>query len=175
MRPVFLIGYRCTGKTITGKILADLLDCDFVDTDQLLESRFNISIAQMVKERGWDYFRERETGILTGLDLEKSPVVATGGGIVLAKENREFIRQNGTCVWLFADAKVLTQRICTDVKTDTQRPDLTDDSLEQETIDMLKLRTPLYEELAQITINTAEHSAKEAAQLIKRRFDNERV
>jgi len=50
--PLFLIGYRCTGKTTTGKCLAKMLNRPFVDTDAALESQFNISIAQMVDKKG---------------------------------------------------------------------------------------------------------------------------
>ncbi len=175
MTPIFLIGYRCTGKTTTGRLLAKLLDRPFVDTDTLLESRFNISIATMVEKYGWTHFRETETRILTGLDLSDAPVVATGGGIVLAEENRAWIKAFGYTVWLHADALTLISRIRADAPTVGHRPDLTSLSLEKETQKLLDVRMPLYRELAGITINTADHSPEEAAGQIIRRLDHERL
>jgi len=173
--PIFLIGYRCTGKTTTGRLLAQMLDRSFVDTDAYLESVFNISIAKMVEKRGWDYFRGKETQVLTGLDLSKAPVVATGGGIVLAEENRAWIKASGYPVWLHADAQTLISRIRADALIALHRPDLTTQSLEMETRELLDVRTPLYRELGCITINTADHSPQEAAGEIIRRLDHERL
>lgn len=168
MTPIFLIGYRCTGKTTTGKLLAKLLDLPFIDTDQALESRFTTSIAQMVEEQGWEHFREKEKEILLDTKTLKNPVVATGGGIILDPENRKFMEESGICVWLQADENTLLYRIIADTNTPDSRPGLTNDSLAEETKKMLELRTPLYEGLARITINTASQSPEEAAKLIKR-------
>lgn len=168
MTPIFLIGYRCTGKTTTGKLLAKLLDLPFIDTDQALESRFNTTIAQMVEENGWTYFREREKEVLLDTNILTPSVVATGGGIVLDPENREFIKKSGVCAWLQADESTLLYRIVADTNTPDSRPGLTNDSLAEETRKILESRIPLYESLAQITINTTAQSPKAAAELIKR-------
>lgn len=173
--PLFLIGYRCTGKTTIGKLLAQMLERPFVDTDAALESRFNISIAKMVETKGWEYFRAKETKGLTGLDLSQAPIVATGGGVVLAKENRDWIKASGHCIWLHADALTLISRIRSDAPFAGHRPDLSSQNLEEETRQLLEIRTPLYRELAGITINTAEHSPAEAARHIIRRIDHERL
>lgn len=163
MGPVFLIGYRCTGKTSTGKYLAKLLNKNFLDTDLVLESTYGTSIAQMVASHGWPYFRAKETETLMNLDLESAPVIATGGGIILARENRLFLKQNGVVVYLYATAPVLTGRIRKDENNTQQRPDLTRDSLALETKKMLEIRNPLYQALANISINTEEYTPKAAA------------
>jgi len=151
-----------------------MLGRPFIDTDTFLESRFNISIAKMVEKRGWDYFREKETQVLMGLDLSDAPVVATGGGIVLAEKNRAWINGSGACVWLRADASTLISRIRADAPTVGHRPDLTSQGLEAETQKLLSVRTPLYQELAGIIINTADHSPEDATGQIIRRLDHER-
>ncbi|WP_035240990.1 shikimate kinase AroL [Desulfobacter vibrioformis] len=166
MRPIFLIGYRCTGKTSTGKYLAELLNKNFIDTDLVLESTFGTSIAQMVARHGWPYFRTKETETLTNLDLESAPVIATGGGIILAEENRAFLKENGVVVYLYAPASVLTDRIRKDENNTGRRPDLTRDSLALETKKMLEIRNPLYQALAEISINTEEYVPKAAARRI---------
>ncbi|WP_321492820.1 shikimate kinase AroL [uncultured Desulfobacter sp.] len=163
MRPIFLIGYRCTGKTSTGTYLAKLLNKNFLDTDLVLESTWGTTIAQMVDRHGWPYFRAKETETLMNLDLENAPVVATGGGIILAEENRQFLIKNGVVVYLYATASVLTDRIRKDKKNTERRPDLTRDSLSLETQKMLEIRNPLYQALAAISIDTEKFSSQAAA------------
>ncbi len=155
-------------------MLAQMLNRPFMDTDQTLESSAKTTIAKMVEQHGWDYFRQQETQTLLSIDLSTAPVIATGGGIILAEQNRDFIEREGLSVWLHADAPTLMARVLADANTADSRPDLTRDSLEEETRKMLDLRTPLYEDIAAITINTADHSPEEAAILIKRRLDHDR-
>lgn len=171
MGPIFLIGYRCTGKTSTGKYLADLLNKNFVDTDLALESIYDTTIAQMVARHGWPYFRAKETETLMTLDLENSPVIATGGGIILAEENRQFLEENGVVIYLYATASVLADRIRKDEKNTERRPDLTRDSLALETEKMLEIRNPLYQALAAISMNTEEYAPKAAALWIMAELD----
>ena len=169
--PIFLIGYRCTGKTSTGKYLADLLNKRFLDTDLVLESTYDTTIAQMVERHGWSYFRAKETETLVNLDLKNAPVVATGGGIILAEENRRFLKENGVVVYLYATASVLTDRIRKDENNTERRPDLTRDGLALETEKMLEIRNPLYQALAGISINTEKYTPKAAALRIKAELD----
>ena len=166
MGPVFLIGYRCTGKTSTGKYLAQLLNKNFLDTDLVLEDACGTTIAQMVARHGWPCFRAQETKTLVNLDLESAPVVATGGGIILAEENRQFLKQNGVVVYLYASAPVLTDRIRKDQDNTERRPDLTCDSLVMETNKMLAIRNPLYQALADISIDTEAYTPDAAARQI---------
>ncbi|WDP93105.1 MAG: shikimate kinase AroL [Desulfobacter sp.] len=175
MLPVFLVGYRCTGKTTIGRLLARALGRPFVDTDTALEARFNISIAQMVANKGWDHFREMENRVLTSLDISSAPVVATGGGIILAEKNRVWIHDSGICVWLHADVSTLLSRLSKDAELTDHRPDLTGHSLEEETREMLDIRTPLYREMAQIIVDTARYTPEDAAHHIIRRLENERL
>lgn len=163
MGPIFLIGYRCTGKTSTGKYLAEFLNKDFVDTDLVLESTYETTIAQMVAQHGWPYFRAKETETLINLDLKEAPVIATGGGIILADENRKFLKKKGTVVYLYAPASVLTDRIRKDANNTERRPDLTHDGLALETQNMLEVRNPLYQALAGISIDTEKYDPKAAA------------
>ncbi|WP_320039941.1 shikimate kinase AroL [uncultured Desulfobacter sp.] len=171
MGPIFLIGYRCTGKTTTGKCLADFLNRSFLDTDLVLESTYATTIAQMVAQHGWSYFREKETETLMGLDLENGPIIATGGGIILAEENRHFLKESGVVVYLYATAPVLTDRIRKDENSTERRPDLTSDSLAIETQRMLDVRNPLYQALADISINTEKYAPNDAAFQIKAELD----
>lgn len=172
---IYLIGYRCTGKTTTGRILANLLNRPFVDTDRELEKRFATTIEDMVTAKGWEYFREKEKHVLQSLDSlngenTASAVVATGGGIILDPENRSFFRSHGFCVWLHADKATIIKRLASDSCDRASRPSLTRDNLLDETGKMLDIRTPLYKELARIKIDTAAFSPEQAALSIKRRI-----
>lgn len=172
MTPVFLIGYRCTGKTTVGRRLAKILDRPFVDTDAVLESRFEVSIADMVEQNGWDYFRQKESRVLEDLDLGAAPVVATGGGIVLSEANRNFMAKSGYCVWLYADESTIVRRLVLDAGTTDHRPALTKEGIETETRKILAARDPLYRSLARVTINTADHSPEAAALMIKQMIED---
>ena len=171
MGPIFLIGYRCTGKTSTGEYLADLLNKIFLDTDLVLESTYGTTIAQMVARHGWPYFRAKETETLMNLDLKNSPVIATGGGIILAKENRQYLEHNGIVVYLYATPSVLMERIRKDENNTERRPDLTCDSLALETKKMLEIRNPLYQALANIPVDTEKYAPKAAALQVKAKLD----
>ena len=173
--PLYLVGFRCTGKSTVGKILADLLGRPFLDTDRMVERKENRTITQLVHQRGWTCFREMEKQALFDTRHFVAPVVATGGGIVLDPENRSFIQAQGICVWLWADAATTLGRICSDQENQGSRPSLTDLSLAQETQKMLDLRTPLYREVSQLQIDTTCHSPKQAATLIQERYFHVRL
>jgi shikimate kinase len=186
MTALYLIGYRCTGKSTIGKLVADLMDLTFIDTDRTIETKVATTIEEMVSQRGWDYFREKEkqalfntsqiSNLTSNLTSNQAlnQVVATGGGIVMDPDNRNFMQTNGVCIWLYADHTTIVHRILSDTKNLGSRPNLTSHSLAQETRKMLELRNPLYEKLGLIKIDTSCHSPEQAADIIKRRFSHVR-
>lgn len=172
---LILIGYRCCGKTGVGRHLADLTGYEFVDTDQRIESECGMRIDTLVADRGWRYFRQEETRILKKLVDQENQVIATGGGMVMAPENQELVKKIGTVIWLTADAATIVQRLASDPRTLSQRPRLTSRSLADETRDMLATRTPIYEALADMRVDTTTgHTPREIADIIKRRLDHGR-
>ena len=171
---VYLIGYRCTGKSTTGQLLATLMGFDFLDTDRVIEARFKTSLKEMIHQRGWEYFREKEKQVLLDTGHLSNTIVATGGGIVLDPENRKFIQTHGFCAWLYADGTTIVNRLLADENTCESRPRFSQDCLTLETQKTLALRTPLYRELSQIKIDTTTHSPPEAASMIKRRISHVR-
>ncbi len=164
---VFLIGYRGTGKTTTGKILASLLHVSFVDTDQELEDQWKMTIEEMVTAFGWEEFRNREKQILARIAERKDQVIATGGGIVLAEENRKLIRSHGLGVLLEADAATIVRRISGDENSTTSRPRFdANASLLEETLSVLKERDAFYRECASLTFDTVRYSPEQVARQI---------
>lgn len=90
---IFLLGFMGSGKTSVGITLARRLSMPFYDTDEMLVKEAGRSIAQIFAEEGESKFRERETQTLRQLMKHAQAVVATGGGILLRKENRSLIKK----------------------------------------------------------------------------------
>jgi shikimate kinase len=118
---IVLIGYRCAGKTVVGKRLADRLQRRFVDTDDLIESKEG-QISDIVKSHGWDYFRAMEKKVIEEISKEDNLVIALGGGAVLDPDNVVNLERNGLIIWLKADREVLRKRMEQDPRTFTSRP-----------------------------------------------------
>ncbi len=171
---IYLIGYRCTGKTSVGKILADILNSAFFDIDDEIQTRTSKSISEIVNTQGWEYFRALEKKTLFSTADKDNIVIATGGGIVLDIENRNFIKHTGLSIWLFADINVIIKRLKDDYAASiSTRPSLTRHDLEQETLNLLCQRESLYGDITQNRINTSGKTVEEIAKIINRRIGNE--
>jgi len=163
---VILTGYRATGKSSIGKILADLLGFDFIDTDHAIEKRQGESIAEMVGRGGWDMFRKKEEDMLLELARRTNIVIATGGGSVMHENAWKTLRNNALSVWLTADIKTICQRLAADSDTDDQRPPLTEMGTMDEISMVLNERQPLYEKSSDLTINTEGKTPEKVAEVI---------
>jgi shikimate kinase len=151
---LFLIGYRCTGKTSVGEVLAQQLGWRFVDTDRMVVDAAGVSIVRMVADRGWSFFREQERQALVSVSAGDHQVVATGGGIVLDERNVSIMKQSGRIVWLTASEKTILARMRGDSATAESRPSLTDQGPLAEIASVLSERMPLYEKAAELVIDT---------------------
>jgi shikimate kinase len=105
--PIFLIGYRGTGKTSVARQLADRLKFDCVDADVDIEGRAGKSIVAIFREDGEAAFRDVETVIVGELSRRRRAVIALGGGAVLRETNRQAIRAAGPVVWLTASVDTI--------------------------------------------------------------------
>ncbi|MDR0217469.1 MAG: shikimate kinase AroL [Enterobacteriaceae bacterium] len=143
---IFIVGARGAGKTTIGNVLAEALSYKFVDTDDRIQVSSGMTIAELVKQHGWDYFRQLESQTLHAVS-QKEQVISTGGGMVLAAENRQYMRQNGIVIYLQAPASVLTERLSLNPE-DSQRPSLTGKSITEEMESVLAQREQLYCECA---------------------------
>ena len=155
-RHLFLVGYRGSGKTTVGRMLAERLNRPFVDLDDRIEVEAGCSIREIFQKEGEPGFRQRESAVLRGFQNPtlESHIVATGGGIVLDPENRELLKKLGCVVWLRADPQTCHRRIQGDGTSSDRRPKLTVGGI-QEVEDLIRLRTPMYEEVANLTIDTS--------------------
>lgn len=143
---IFIVGARASGKTTIGQELARSLGCDFVDTDQHMLETTSLTVAQVVEKEGWEGFRRRESEALRAV-TRPGLVVATGGGMVLSEANRQFMRDNGTVLYLSAPAAVLAARLEANPE-EAQRPTLTGRPIVAEVSEVLAAREPLYRNAA---------------------------
>lgn len=151
---LYLIGYRCTGKTSVGKCLARRLGRTFVDTDAMVAEAAGIPIAEIVARQGWAAFRDQEAAVLADVSAGSGQVVATGGGAVLHPENRRLMRHTGLAVWLTARLATIMDRLQRDATSADQRPSLTADDVEVEIRHTLEERLPLYAQMADLALAT---------------------
>ena len=166
MMNLFLIGYRCTGKTTLGKVLAAKLELKFVDTDRMLQKETGLEIATFVSRRGWKAFREKEMNEIYRLSQLNGQVIATGGGVVTIPDNVTTMRSNGLIFWLRASVDTIRQRMLTDNATGESRPSLTEQGALAEIEQVTKEREPLYKAAAHLSILTDDLTVDEAVHAI---------
>ncbi|MFS2223179.1 shikimate kinase AroL [Pantoea sp. B65] len=142
-KSIILVGPRACGKTTVGKLLAADLKLTFVDSDEVLQRTTQRSVAQIVDEEGWEAFRIIESRILQNI-ATSGHVIATGGGMVLAENNRNHMKNNGVVFYLAACADELIKRLEANPAV-SQRPSLTGLSILDEMVSVLKSREPLYQ------------------------------
>ena len=162
-RNLVLIGYRATGKSAVGALLARELARPFVDLDQVLEEEAGQSITALVAAAGWAEFRRREKELVARYGRAGGQVLATGGGAVLDPENVEILRKNGVVVWLTADPDTIRERLSRDRGEVSQRPSLTNSNTVDEVAEVLKSRQPLYAAASHVIVDTAGQSIEQVA------------
>ena len=163
---IILIGYRCSGKTAVGRILADKLGMSFADTDELIVEDAGESIEAIISTKSWDHFRNLERDLIERTSEKDNQVIATGGGIVINQENVKALKKNGWIVWLDAEPNVLKERMDKEHQSGIIRPSLTGVDPLAEIEGVMNTRRPMYQEAGDFMVNTTRLSVPEAAALI---------
>ena len=151
---IFLVGMMGAGKTSVGRVLAKRLNKTFYDSDHVIEERTGVKIPVIFEIEGEPGFRHRESAVLDELTALDDVVLATGGGAVLAQENRDRLRTRGTVVYLRASVKDLLNR----TRHDKNRPLLQTADPRARLNELYEMRDPLYREVAHVTIDTGSQS-----------------
>lgn len=164
MNNICLIGYMGSGKTTVGRLLSDVLSYDFEDTDNMIVEREGRPISDIFAKDGEPYFRRLETDLLNDLynNSLNGTVLSTGGGLPVDKKNRPILKKIGKVIYLRARAESLYMRL----KEDKGRPLLETDDKLKKIREMLAVRGPIYEETADIIIDTDHIDEEQTAEAI---------
>jgi len=137
---VILTGLMGAGKTTVGKILANKLGKTFIDTDELIENKAELTINEIFQKFGEKYFRNLEEEIIANVSSKKGLVVSAGGGAVERDANIANLKKNGVLFYLSANPETLFDRI----KNEKNRPLLRNDNPLETLKYLLKKREEFY-------------------------------
>ncbi len=131
---IVLIGMRGCGKSHFASCLSNELGWPKIDTDDEIEDRTKKKIGKIVKDDGWESFRDLEFSVCKKTSLLKNVIISTGGGLITFERNRNvLLGENTLVVFLFTDLKELLRRL----EKDTTRPSLTGKSDLQEEMEQV--------------------------------------
>ncbi len=157
MRHIVLIGFMGSGKTKTGKRLAEEAGYAFIDVDKKITSEMKMSVTDIFNRFGEVFFRALETKTIKELrQMEKRAVISVGGGLPMQEQNHKYLKELGTIVYLKGSAETLQKRL----EGDHSRPLLAGSNMEEKIRKMLQTREPVYEKLADVTVVTAQQPMK---------------
>ncbi len=161
MENIILFGFMGTGKTAVGKLLAEKLNMEYVDMDDIIEEKEKISITKIFATKGEPYFRKVESEVAKEIAEKQGLVVATGGGVVLNPENIRMLEKTGVGICLSASAETIYNR----VKDETHRPLLKVKDPLKKIVDLLNFRAPYYAKVSH-QIDTTSMSVPEIVKRI---------
>ena len=147
---IFLVGPMGAGKSAVGRRLASRLGWEFCDSDALIESRTGVDIAFIFEKEGEAGFRRREQQVIDEITAREHIVLATGGGAILAAENRRRLGSRGTVVYLYASVEQQFKR----TRHGKERPLLKNGDRRQILDSLMKARDPLYRKIADVLVET---------------------
>ena len=155
-----------SGKSTVGRRLSKRLKLDFIDIDEEVEKSAGVSISWIFDVEGESGFRSREIRMIDQLSKKKNIVLATGGGAVLSRDNRQRLKKRGVVVYLWASIKQQVMR----TSRDKNRPLLQTSSLEKRIRELMEIRDPLYREVADIVVDTQRSNPKSVSRDIGERL-----
>ncbi len=151
-----------SGKTTVGRTLARKLNKRFIDSDHEIEARTGASISLIFEIEGEESFRQREAEVIKDLVMRSDIVLATGGGAILHPRSRELLAAHGTVVYLRASVNSILQRTA----HDRSRPLLQTEDPRQRIEELARQRDPLYNEIADIVVDTGRPNVQFLVQTI---------
>ncbi|PKL14808.1 MAG: shikimate kinase [Spirochaetae bacterium HGW-Spirochaetae-6] len=159
---IFLVGYRGSGKSTVGKLVAEKLSLPLYCLDQLLEKEAGQSIPELVAEKGWDYFRDQEERLLSRY-AQKKGVLDCGGGVIERTANRAILKREPWVFFLKTEVATLQNRLA--FKQD--RPALSQDqNFLEEIAQIYTRRIPLYEEVSGFVVDAGRSPEEVAVEIL---------
>jgi len=166
---IYLVGPMAAGKSTVGKLLAKRLNKAFYDTDEEIIKCTGVEISLIFELEGEEGFRVREMDKLKALSALSGVVIATGGGIVLKETNRQILRDTGHIIYLKCSVEQQLSR----TKFDTKRPLLQIDNPRKKLEELMQLRAPIYESIADVIISTNKTNSKKVITSILEQLNNQ--
>ena len=161
---LILIGLMGSGKSSIGRRLATYLNLPLIDLDNVIVTQSGLSISEIFTQQGETEFRKLETEALRKVIAQRA-VIATGGGVVISKENRLLLKgSDAPIVWLKASPRFLAKRI----EGDTNRPLIASGNTLRKLQKLSDIRDPFYEECATFTLPRSEMNKQQAMEIIVR-------
>ena len=155
------------GKTTIGKVLAESLGLDFVDSDREIESATGADIPWIFDVEGEEGFRARESKMIEKLTTRPNIVLATGGGAILSEANRQWLKARGCVIYLLAPISQQIER----TKRDKSRPLLQTANPAQKIRELMAFREPLYREVADFSVDTYRRGPKAVCNEIQKQLN----
>lgn len=185
LKPIVLVGPMGAGKSTIGRLLAQSLNCSFVDHDDIIIREAKTSIPDIFENHGEPYFRDLEMRCLRSSlfhpqfavsaeavldkfdnlpvnedEIAHTPIVMAGGGGIAGREdNRELLKKFSNCIYLELDVDTQYERI----KGDVNRPMLTIYHNKERLSELKSIRDPLYREVAKAIIDSSQTPEKVVA------------
>lgn len=150
MKNIFLIGYMGTGKSTVAFYLTEHFSMNIVEMDQMIEEQEEMTISDIFKTHGEEYFRDLETNLLLKIRSKENQVVSCGGGVVLRDKNVTEMKKSGYIVLLTAKPETILQRVA----NDDNRPLLQGNKNVIFIEKMMEQRRRKYEAAADVMIHT---------------------
>lgn len=162
---IALIGFMGAGKTSVGRLAAELLHFEYLDTDEMIQSETGRSITDIFARDGEAAFRALEQQTVGTLAARERTVIATGGGLPANPVNLASLKTHALVVCLWASPRKIWDR----VKSQTHRPLLNDPDPQKKIRELLAAREPFYRQ-AEVLVNTDTRSVREVAQQVVHQF-----
>ncbi|GAG70993.1 unnamed protein product, partial [marine sediment metagenome] len=156
------IGPMGAGKTAVGRVLAGILHYEFYDSDHEVEKQLGADISWIFDLEGESGFRKREAAVIDEFTQKDNIVLATGGGCVITKENRDVLIKRGFVVYLSISLEEQFER----VKRSKHRPLLLNDDPLAVLTQLSETREPLYNNTADLVYDTTSQKVPIIAQAI---------
>jgi len=157
---IIITGFMGSGKSIVAEELARKLGMEFIDMDQIIEEQ-GMSISDIFSRYGEKYFREQENKLVKELSQKENMVIATGGGTLLSADNAKILSEKGEIICLYADSKVLYNR----VKRKNNRPLLRGENLLDRINQLVEERKKIYDNI-KLKIDTSDLNIQEVVDRI---------
>ena len=159
---IYIVGLMGSGKTSIGKLLSKTLHSEHVDIDQEIVKKTNLTIGEIFKNHGENYFRELESSMLDNVSKRKNIIVSTGGGVILSSKNISTMQNTGSIIHLDISIKIQLLR----VRNKKNRPQLEVDNIKEKLTEMKNLRNNTYKSISNCSILTDNKNKKDIVQEI---------